>query len=1098
MRSSLWVLLGCCACSRELVELIDQNEIKPPSIDNFSPLAGLAGQTVVRVEGSHFPDNARVFFGAQEGVWAVGPQYNYSDTVVFGIPPFGAESTVEISVRGSSGEGRARDLFRLFNSEPQMVELSTDRITRATDLVVRGQSFNPDDFSSRLLIGAQEVPDFTISTDRIVPQLATVPAFPLIGSGWKLIRYHYTPYVAGDPDETAMPVYVVQPPEIVDYDFDAYADGHMEIEVRHYDAFRTPISDSFADNPVNIGGQPATIESVRSGATPDAKRLTVRVPQLGSGQFTVEARNLAGSSFETEVNKVTVLGPGRPRPGATITACDAVDAGANARSGVFQDLGNARAGYALALAATLGDTVVTVNENGVAERVWSALPLPYVHKLAYLGVPTYGMLPITVALVADRPPQEVETVGEWALVVITGDRLRVLTLDTTMCPPGVCTATSGAPPALVAPDRCDAAGCWLGLFFPPSFVNPAGRVLVAKIASDPETALQITEVPYAPAQAPVKVALLGLLSDFARVAVAFAGELQVWAVSPGAAPFLVGAQNTGWPFALSADAWAGGKFYLVDYPLDLRIWAASAYSPSFTSINLPATASVSFSEARVANAYLWLAYQDNPRVEAYHAESTAAASVRMLFSAEGYNFPRVVVHNNEVPLALQTAWAGPGIIAGIRHGAGAANAALQYEVLSPELYGSEQAVGVKANGHLMIYQPNGAIVHDPYARTANFADYRMPAQQALAYWGGVVVIGVHSAEGSSPQAAPRGVVWRSQSQSNVQFNGDLLLDSPDTFPLGAVAAATGLTQVVMALYQNDVLGQRVQFVGFDPTNPSVPCNVGQVTSAAPGPSLIADAVARDELPMDLLVVPRYDYIDTGGRRQSMPLRLFAAFTGTYLNGVYELDLSQCNNVPLTPVVIATGDVKAAAVDRRGARLYVQASSLYIADTSIPVAAGNTYATEVATPPYQCNVLVEMVATRDGVIGLSDTGHLCRLSVPPNFAGGSLGSRYTVAMGDCFYTWAPNTSLVLTADEDEVWIGRHITSNGVPILDRLCQIAASGGGLRGTVDLADLGMLATDLAGASSADEMKLLAIPYDAWTPDTFLRNAGTSWCSVR
>ena len=304
MRESVWVaagLLMSAACEREIFELKDSTA-GPPVVERFSPSAGLAGQTVVRVEGRAYPADARVFFGTKQGVFAVGPDYQYSDTVVFAIAPLGTPDLVEIRVRGSTGEGESSQLFRVFDGDPEILEVSHPRVTPSSLLTIEGRNFNPDDAAVSLTLGGASVSSFEVEPERIVVDLRTVSDYGQVGTGWKLLRYRFTPFSEDGPSESTHPIYVTQEPQITSAEPWAASRGLLRVWIDGFDDY-DPL-----DNRIWVDSAEAELldydyRDLDTTANEDRGRRVqvealVALPELASGYHHVTVENLAGWSAD--------------------------------------------------------------------------------------------------------------------------------------------------------------------------------------------------------------------------------------------------------------------------------------------------------------------------------------------------------------------------------------------------------------------------------------------------------------------------------------------------------------------------------------------------------------------------------------------------------------------------------------------------------------------------------------------------------------------------------------------------------------------------------------------------------------------------------
>lgn len=335
-RMLLLTTLVVGGCERKLTEVFVDRNVAPPIIDSFSPTAGLAGQTVVHVVGRNFPPDARVYFGTQQGLWAIGTTYSSTSTDLYAIPPLTQLTQVAVSVRGTTGEAEAGALFAVFDGEPEIVSLSSERLTRDTELTITGRNFNADDREARLYVGAAEVIDFEVREDGIVANIGSAVGFADLGSGWELLRYTHTPYVDGGPSEVAIAVYVLQSPEVVyQRDYYVHSQGRHAVLVRGYDAYHgVAVRDSAGDNLFWLGTQAADIVSVQRflGEAPEGDpiyEVVLQLPALApETNYRLSMETAAGTSGYDYEN-VYCRGRGSLSAMASVTSCVAAGTAPN-------------------------------------------------------------------------------------------------------------------------------------------------------------------------------------------------------------------------------------------------------------------------------------------------------------------------------------------------------------------------------------------------------------------------------------------------------------------------------------------------------------------------------------------------------------------------------------------------------------------------------------------------------------------------------------------------------------------------------------------------------------------------------------------------
>lgn len=321
MRLWLVCLVIFAGCSRNLLDLVD-NAAEPPVVTRFTPISGLAGQTPVRIEGRNFPTDARVFFGTQPGLWAIGTDYASSETALFAIPPLGTPAETEISVVGSNGEARAPGLFRVFDDVPSLISVSPERITQDSHVVVQGLNLNARDSEARLLLGTHVVEDFVMVGDRIEFDAQEIDDFEDLGHGWKFLRFSFTPSYDGAVSEAVIAVYVANTPEILFTDREAYANGPMRLWVRGWDEYDAQGLLGASLNHVTIGGFVATIlEAYPYPLDSRATEVLVHLPNLASDTYHEVLFSTLGNDNQYGGGAVRINGLGSIYGEATERGC---------------------------------------------------------------------------------------------------------------------------------------------------------------------------------------------------------------------------------------------------------------------------------------------------------------------------------------------------------------------------------------------------------------------------------------------------------------------------------------------------------------------------------------------------------------------------------------------------------------------------------------------------------------------------------------------------------------------------------------------------------------------------------------------------------
>ncbi|MBI5511826.1 MAG: hypothetical protein HY903_23980 [Deltaproteobacteria bacterium] len=1129
------VVVSLAACSHDIADVRALAETAAPIIDRFAPSAGLAGQTVVEVQGRNFPADARVYFGTLEGVWAIGPAYTYSDTLLYAIPPFGSASQVELSVRGSTGEAEAQSPFLVFDSEPEITEISSERISHDTRLVIRGRNFNAADPGARLFIADQELFGMTIGVDQIGIDLATMTNFSAIGSGWKLLRYRFTPYVEGDPEETAIATYVVQPPVVDRIDQEVFSRGILQVSVRGYDAYRAPLQSTTQDNPLFLGGQALTIlDAWPSTTDPEVVLVNARVPELANDTVqTFVATNVAGSSAAVTV---AVAGPGGTSAVPQLGECKAV--GLSGRSGApqYQSIRHGSRRYGLAVGMSYyddehGDALAVEGPNRTyalrtAARLGSFLSPFYIHRLAYVADFEPGTL---VILAADgAPSQSGGPAGSaWEVTTLKGGHVCHVALAGVTQPSHY--SEYGPPPEILGAGPADSRS--VAIWFRGHFDDDdEAWVIRLPDPSAPDCAA-ITAQRLALSGHAELAALTHSGAD-SYLALSFASAVEVWRVADsGSPPPSVSASQGGLlrPVAL-AQNWES-SFSIVDASARL-VWelqvGGGASSTSFTGyLEDPYDAFLSVDGA------WWLGGSRSihvlPAAGGFVPETDlllpAGASVRRFSADWGPSDPDAVI--------LQSGGYAT-LVAGLQADA-AGRPQLSYQEVFPFSFGHGE-VWFDSDRRLVATEGTDAVVFDPELRTATSEDLATVARQVVPFpkyrtsdtYENALVVSVANLTGSTA-AAPElfgmlGVATSSGPGQPWRQGGDpgVLFESPAGADVYPVAAASyqyggGNPLAFAALYRVDGQNESIEVVRLQPWATPTPtfCTLGALSRPRTSGLSPLEVLGRNGLELALEVVPDLSAAPRGGtggigapgKPGAQGARLFMLLTGPYWNGVVEIPLSaallttsQCDaprllagRIDLAPGGGMPLSLSAASVDRRGQRLVVLlGGEAMVADIRVPA---TTYPlTEIATDTQGCgSSFIDARATTRGALFFDKQANtLCEAALPLGYATGDVA-------GSLWHATVPMTSakMVLAPNEAEVWLLRdNQTSSGVRVFVG-AQRYAMGSGVS-SAELVFWDQPFTAAAFDVEGRELQLLRISTWPYSVADWLTRGAASVCAVR
>lgn len=1141
------VAAGITACSRELVVVRSEQQSRAPVIDQLSPLAGVVAQTVVRLEGRNFTSDARVFFGSVEGIWAVGPDYAHSDTVLYALPPSGSPAEAEVSVRTAAGEGVAGQFFRVFESEPEITGLSAERVTATTKLVISGSSFNPEDVAAHLALGAARVLDFTVETSRITADLRATAGFTTVGHGWKILRYRYTPYVDGGNDEAAIPVYVVQVPQIVRINSTvmsgwgsarAFAGELVELEVRNFDDYRGTLASVAQDNVITVGGIEASIESVSVNRELGTHTLLVRLPRLAEGdRYPVVITNLAGKSV-ADVS-IDISGQGHPRTGAQLAQCAPI----RPRSPGVVYFDDTKVGHQR-LAYVDDDwearAFFTTGAKGHANQLWTSARLAgafepmYVRRVSSLPAVGSGQHEdYFVALLANAPglssdPAD-DPISQWQLAVIYRDSARVFPL------PGVSQPSStrwGGGSGLKAhfvrahPDSPNTFGLWFSsegaeddqLFLitappPASFDDPLATLSTAAVSLPPNAIRDAR-----------------LWRDNAAtetfVAVMTSSSTRTYRI-PDAAPrmpVLLGSVAMQSPLALE-QYWS--MFYVID-AVDgmanarLHLITPTPYSASFSNAARAISTSPNM-RPRLVNGRWWLGESYDPRL--YHVDGWGGGAIDEVVLPPGFYPQDVLVSSYSVLGALTQ---GNGALAiGLADDPMLGKVVSYQALVTPLTYVQPLAQrSYYDNGSITeVFSEQSILRVEHNLWRAEEVPYRLTAQQVLPTSHGPVVLSLQSDAAGDPTRYRRhGVVWA----GSFSLDGDVLYDGASRVVFESGAS----TPIAMALVEErGYATERLLVLGYGATQSGDDWQqtviLSQTTTGQNGevlhcPVATASALVPDEAVGDFSVAKA---IAMGGVDARITLvdfpaeapcterwcrRAFVSVRGEYWSDVFEVMISDLGNsgCPPAPVAMTSifdptdtgGRIFGVSIDRRGrllavARAYPNNSEGDVAVASVGTSAPPYVFHRLNADPYYgardvvTNGSVVMRTTRAGTL-VADTVTLT--------AGGGVVARqlYQASMpiacgyGSCELAFA-------TPDASQVWLARSPYDRETRAWDRFFQYDVSSGVLESEVSLTD--RYAVGVSFSEDGDELLLVTTQtsnLDA--PLRLVAEAGADVCYVR